>query len=156
MRIEAELYRRTSIVETMGRYSGWIALEVGDRAGADIILIPEVVVPMKNIVERVLKTMEEKGNALIVVSEGFNIDGELTCSEGDIDPYGHQKLGGVGFALQSRLKKEGIISTSMAVSYAHRFGSPTEQDADFAHDLGYKAADVAMQGQYGVVSVLRR
>ena len=35
-------HSRVMIVETMGRYSGWIALEAGIAGAADIILLPEI------------------------------------------------------------------------------------------------------------------
>ena len=155
MRLEAELYRRVAIVETMGRNAGWIALEVGDRSAADVVLIPEVDVPTEDIVAAVTKAMEVKGSALIVVSEGFHVGGKLTCSDGSVDPHGHEKLGGVRLALESRLKDTGFQTTSMAVSYAHRFAAPTEEDADFASALGRKAMDAALQGTDGVVAVVR-
>ncbi len=155
MRIEAELYRRVAIVETMGRNAGWIALEVGDRSAADVVLIPEADVSTEDIVAAVTRTMEAKGNALIVVSEGFQMGGKLTCSDGTVDPHGHEKLGGVRLALESRLRDEGLKTTSMAVSYAHRFAAPTEEDADFASALGRKAVDAALQGTYGVVAVVQ-
>ena len=37
----AEAHHRIMILEVMGRYTGWIALEAGVAGGADIILIPE-------------------------------------------------------------------------------------------------------------------
>ncbi|MGA2796217.1 MAG: 6-phosphofructokinase [Thermoguttaceae bacterium] len=154
MRLEAELYHRTCILETMGRLAGWIALEVGDRADADLILIREFDVPVKDIIAKVNKALQEKGNALIVVSEGFSIEGKIT-TDGTIDPHGNKKLGGVGLALQNRLKEEGIASTCMAVSYAHRYGAPTKEDAAFARKLGQMAAEAALNEQFGVVSVYR-
>ncbi|MFB6261670.1 MAG: 6-phosphofructokinase, partial [Thiohalorhabdaceae bacterium] len=37
----AESHHRVMVVETMGRYSGWIALRAGLAGAADAILIPE-------------------------------------------------------------------------------------------------------------------
>jgi 6-phosphofructokinase len=37
----AETHHRILVLEVMGRYAGWIALEAGLAGGADIILIPE-------------------------------------------------------------------------------------------------------------------
>jgi 6-phosphofructokinase 1 len=36
----AEAHQRVIILELMGRYTGWIALEAGLAGGADVILIP--------------------------------------------------------------------------------------------------------------------
>ena len=38
----AESHHRIMILEVMGRYAGWIALESGLAGGADVILIPEI------------------------------------------------------------------------------------------------------------------
>ncbi|MCK5572293.1 MAG: ATP-dependent 6-phosphofructokinase, partial [Bacteroidetes bacterium] len=38
----ASAHHRVIVVETMGRYAGWIALGAGVAGGADIILIPEI------------------------------------------------------------------------------------------------------------------
>ena len=38
----ASSHHRVMVVELMGRYSGWIALNAGSAAGADVILIPEI------------------------------------------------------------------------------------------------------------------
>jgi 6-phosphofructokinase len=48
----------------MGRYTGWIALETGIAGGADVILIPEKPLSLREIEKRyVLKVLQEtKGN----------------------------------------------------------------------------------------------
>ena len=38
----AESHHRVMVLEVMGRYAGWIALEAGIAGGADVILIPEI------------------------------------------------------------------------------------------------------------------
>ncbi len=40
--ITAESHHRVMVLEVMGRYAGWIALEAGVAGGADVILIPEI------------------------------------------------------------------------------------------------------------------
>ena len=42
LRTTARSHGRVMIVETMGRYAGWIALEGGIAGGADVILLPEL------------------------------------------------------------------------------------------------------------------
>ncbi len=155
MKIEAELYDRVSILQTMGRNAGWIALEVGDRADADATLIPEVQVRKYEVLKRIEDTMRNKGHALVVVSEGFKIGGKVVPLNSNIDPFGNHKLGGVRFRLEHWLRDAGIPSVSMAPDYAFRFGPPSEADADFAHMLGLHAMESALKGETGVASVLR-
>src|SRR5688572_24249973 len=38
----AQSHRRIMVVEVMGRYAGWIALQAGIAGGADVILMPEI------------------------------------------------------------------------------------------------------------------
>ena len=38
----AEAHKRILVVEVMGRYAGWIALQAGIAGGADVILLPEI------------------------------------------------------------------------------------------------------------------
>ena len=38
----AEAHKRIMVVEVMGRYAGWIALQAGIAGGADAILLPEI------------------------------------------------------------------------------------------------------------------
>src|SRR3989338_4751826 len=42
----AESHHRIMVIEVMGQYTGWIALEAGMAGGADIILVPEFPVDM--------------------------------------------------------------------------------------------------------------
>jgi 6-phosphofructokinase 1 len=54
----AESHGRIMVLEVMGRYAGWIALESGIAGGADTILIPEV----PNNLESVAKKIEQRKN----------------------------------------------------------------------------------------------
>ena len=46
----AQSHNRVMILETMGRYAGWIALYAGVAGGADVILIPEFEYEIEEIV----------------------------------------------------------------------------------------------------------
>ena len=67
----AESHHRVMILEVMGRYAGWIALESGIAGGADVILIPEI--PFS--IERICKAIKERSDrgsrfSIIVAAEG--------------------------------------------------------------------------------------
>ena len=51
----AESHHRIMILEVMGRYAGWIALESGIAGGADMILIPEIPYDIKKLLKKPLK-----------------------------------------------------------------------------------------------------
>ena len=48
----AQSHGRVMIVETMGRYSGWIALEAGMAGAADVILLPELPYDLEAVLQR--------------------------------------------------------------------------------------------------------
>src|SRR3989338_7310097 len=72
----AESHHRILVIEVMGRYTGWIALEAGIAGGADMILVPEIVTDMNKVCED-LKARHSRGKtfSLIVVSEGAALTG---------------------------------------------------------------------------------
>ncbi|MCA9971862.1 MAG: 6-phosphofructokinase, partial [Anaerolineales bacterium] len=51
----AEAHRRVMVIEVMGRYAGWIALNTGVSATADVILIPEIPYDINKVAEKVLE-----------------------------------------------------------------------------------------------------
>jgi len=67
----AESHHRVMILEVMGRYTGWIALEAGIAGGADIILIPEKPFDVEEVCECIMKRQERGRNfSIIVAAEG--------------------------------------------------------------------------------------
>ena len=67
----AESHHRVMILEVMGRYAGWIALESGIAGGADVILIPEIPFEFDKICASV-KARAARGSrfSIIVAAEG--------------------------------------------------------------------------------------
>src|SRR5690606_41854944 len=67
----AQSHDRVMIVETMGRYAGWIALYGGVAGGADIVLIPEFEYDIDEVA-RVCRERESGGQqfTIICVAEG--------------------------------------------------------------------------------------
>lgn len=67
----AESHHRIMVLEVMGRYAGWIALESAIAGGADVSLIPEIPYDINKVVEKINKRIEEgKKFSIVVVSEG--------------------------------------------------------------------------------------
>ena len=67
----ATSHSRVFVVEVMGRYAGWIALNSGMAAGAHAILIPEIPFDLEPVAE-MIDRREERGArfAIVVVAEG--------------------------------------------------------------------------------------
>lgn len=75
LRTTARSHGRVMIVETMGRYAGWIALEGGIAGGADAILIPELPFEPQRLLDFCRRREAEAapgrdGSTLICIAEG--------------------------------------------------------------------------------------
>ena len=67
----AESHHRVMVLEVMGRYAGWIALESGLAGGADIILIPEIPYNIQSVCNKVNERYAAgKKFSIVVVAEG--------------------------------------------------------------------------------------
>jgi len=72
----AESHSRVMVVEVMGRYAGWIALNSGMSGTADVILIPEIPFSMEKVREKIMER-ENSGRhfSIVVVAEGAKPEG---------------------------------------------------------------------------------
>src|SRR5690349_7362884 len=79
----AEAHKRIMVVEVMGRYAGWIALQGGIAGGADVILLPEIPYDPEKVALAIRKRKEMGAKfSIIVVAEGAKpIGGSFTVRE---------------------------------------------------------------------------
>jgi 6-phosphofructokinase 1 len=154
----AETHHRVMILEVMGRYTGWIALEAGLAGGADIILIPEKPFDIDEICELIRHRQERGRNfSIIVVAEGAKPKGgkEIVYSE-SIDEFGHIHLGGVGYFLGKEIEKCLHIETRVVVlGHLQRGGSPTAFDRVLATRFGIAAIDLVHEGKFGYMVAIQ-
>src|SRR5919197_144783 len=82
----AESHNRVMVVEVMGRHTGWIAVMSGIAGGADVILIPEEPMSIDEACAQ-LRHRHERGKdfSIVVVSEGYELDGVSDAAESEID-----------------------------------------------------------------------
>ena len=141
----AETHHRVIILEVMGRYTGWIALEAGLAGGADVILIPEKPFDIEEVCESIRQRQKRGRNfSLIVVAEGAKPKGgvEIVYSE-SLDEFGHIRLGGVGYFLGKEIEKcMGIETRVVVLGHLQRGGSPTAFDRILATRFGVVAIDL--------------
>ena len=154
----AEAHQRVIILEVMGRYTGWIALEAGLAGGADVILIPEKPFDVAEICE-CIKHRQKRGRnfSLVVVAEGAKPkDGkEIVYSDG-VDEFGHVRLGGVGYYLGKEIEKCIDIETRVVVlGHIQRGGTPTAFDRILATRFGIAAIDFVHEGKFGYLTALQ-
>jgi len=154
----AETHHRVMILEVMGRYSGWIALEAGLAGGADIILIPEKPFDINEICGFIKRRQERGRNfSIIVVAEGAKPKGgaEIVYSE-SVDEFGHIRLGGVGYYLGKEIEKRMDIETRVVIlGHVQRGGSPTAFDRILATRFGIGAVNLIHEKKFGQMVALK-
>jgi 6-phosphofructokinase 1 len=154
----AETHHRVMILEVMGRYTGWIALEAGLAGGADVILIPEKPFLIEEVCE-CIKQRQKKGRnfSIVVAAEGAKPQGgvEIVYSE-SVDEFGHIRLGGIGYFLGKEIEKRmGIETRVVVLGHLQRGGSPTAFDRILATRFGIAAIDLIHAGKFDVMVALK-
>ena len=154
----AESHHRVMVLEVMGRYAGWIALESGIAGGADIILIPEI--PYD--IERVCAAIVERGRcggrfSLIVAAEGaYPKGGGRVVQEAAGGKCVVERLGGVGEALSRQLGGFlGMDIRSTVLGHLQRGGSPSTFDRCLGSRFGVKAVELIEAGAFGQMVCLK-
>jgi phosphofructokinase-like protein len=157
----ASAHHRVMVVEVMGRDTGWVALVGGLAGGADLIVIPEFELTLKEVVGHLYRRRGDgKLFSIIVVAEGAHIP-ELEREAGaaqETDAFGHVQLAkrGIGDALARRVEVETGFETRVTVlGHLQRGGSPTPTDRIWATRLGVRAAELIAEGKSGVIPIRR-
>ena len=154
----AQSHQRVMIVETMGRYAGWIALYAGVAGGADVILVPEFEYEIDEIV-RICKEREVGGQrfTIIVIAEGSKpAGGSMVIQElvsNSPDPI---RLGGISKVLETQLEAHlrSEIRTTI-LGHTQRGGTPTPFDRNLATSFGAYAASMVAAGEFGKMVALQ-
>ncbi|NLI09944.1 MAG: 6-phosphofructokinase [Elusimicrobia bacterium] len=154
----AESHERVLIVETMGRYAGWIALRSAIAGGGDIVLIPEIEYEPKDIINYI-KERRKKGKtfSIIVAAEGAKEKGgTLTAYKkvaGSTDPL---RLGGVSNKIADLIEKNTCMEARVVIlGHLQRGGTPTHFDRWLSTGFGAKAMDLIEEKKYGYMAALK-
>src|SRR5205085_12221692 len=112
-------HERVFVVEVMGRYNGFIAVEVGIAGGAEAVLVPEC---RQDIVSlcRKIQAGQERGklSSIIVVAEGAAKGADVAATITQIT---------------------GIETRLSILGHIQRGGSPSARDRALATRFGYHA-----------------
>ena len=151
----AEAHRRIMVVEVMGRYAGWIALNSGVSGSADVILIPEI--PYG--IEAVAAKIEERAArgydfSIVVVAEGVRpTGGAISIVEKEIGQA--ERLGGAGEKVAQELQElTGKETRCVVLGHLLRGGTPTTFDRLLSLRFGAAAVRALSEGQSGVMVAL--
>jgi len=131
----AQAHGRVMVIETMGRYAGWLALVGGMAGGGDVILIPEIPYSLESVC-RVVHERRRMGRrfSIVVVSEGV------------------RPPGGDYVEVEQRT---GTEARATVLGHLQRGGSPTARDRVLATQFGREAVFAAARGEFGVMTALR-
>jgi 6-phosphofructokinase 1 len=154
----AESHHRVLVVEVMGRHAGWIALHAGIAGGASAVLIPEQPFDIDAVCEHVKKRFETQYSPIIVVSEGAvpKDGGDMTLVSGELDAFGHVRLGGIGDRLAHEIEtRTGAEARAVVLGHIQRGGTPSAFDRWLASRFGLHAIDAVADGDFGVMVALR-
>ena len=155
-----ETHHRIMVLEVMGRYAGWIALESAIAGGADVALIPEVPYDI-NIAAQKIEERKAEGKcfSVVVVAEGaMPIGGTITVENVRNNGTGvdNTKLGGIGDRVAKQLEElTGLEARNTTLGYMQRGGTPTAFDRVLSTKYGAKAMELALDGKYGVLTVIK-
>lgn len=153
----AASHNRVMVVELMGRTAGWIALQAGIAGGADVILIPEIESSVEEVCE-VIRSRQKHGKnfSIVAVAEGAKLGKDLIHKGGELDQFGHEKLGGVGEALAREIEARTGFETRVTVlGHLQRGGTPTAFDRVLGTRFGVKAVELVKNREYGKMVSLR-
>ncbi|MBN2119449.1 MAG: 6-phosphofructokinase [Candidatus Omnitrophica bacterium] len=154
----AESHHRLMVVEVMGRHAGWIATFSGLAGGADVILIPEIPINVAEVCQ-IIKNRHARGKnfSIIVVAEGakFSKSQEI-LQDGELDEFGHVKLGGIGQKLAKLIETNTGFETRVVVlGHIQRGGTPTAYDRILATRYGVKAMELVFNKKFGRMAALK-
>ncbi len=148
---------RVMILETMGRYAGWIALEAGLAGAADVILLPELPYSVAAVAQR-CREREQRGRlTLICIAEGAAPAGaSMTVVERIAASPDPVRLGGVAHVLRGQLQPQ-VNSEVRATVLGHlqRGGAPTPFDRVLATQFGTEAAMMVRRGEFNRMIALQ-
>ena len=156
----AETHNRIMVLEVMGRYAGWITLESAIAGGADVALLPEIPYDMDKVVEKIKERQKiGKNFSVVVVSEGaFPKGGNISIKDTREGGKGviNVQLGGSGDIVAKELEKRiGLVTRNTTLGYMQRGGTPSATDRILSTRYGAKAMELALEGKFNVLTVLR-
>ena len=153
----AESHDRVMVVEVMGRHAGWIASWSGIAGGADDHPRARAALRHRRRVRRApapprrgryrLDRRRRRGRH----PEG----GHVELVSGEIDEFGHVRLGGIGNLLAEIEDRTGFETRVTVLGHVQRGGTPTAFDRVLATRFGVAAIDAVHDGDFGTMVALQ-
>jgi 6-phosphofructokinase 1 len=143
------------VVEVMGRYAGWIALNAGVSGTADAILIPEIPYDLNPVAAKIADRARRGLHfAMVVVAEGAKPrDGAVSVISREIGRA--ERLGGIGERVAAELQAlTGKETRAVVLGHLLRGGTPTTFDRLLSLRFGAAAVRALAEGHSGVMVAL--
>ncbi|MCE7041762.1 6-phosphofructokinase [Dyadobacter sp. CY312] len=136
IRDTASSHDRIFFIEVMGRDSGYIAVQSGIAGGAELVMVPEVLTPISEVVETLKQGWSRsKSSSIIIVAEG---DEEGSAVE-------------VAEKIKQQVSEDADIRVT-TLGHTQRGGPPSAYDRILASRLGLGALEGLMAGQKNVMA----
>src|ERR671918_2351793 len=154
----AESHDRVMVVEVMGRHAGHIAAWSAIAGGATMVLVPERPFDLDEVCG-VIQRRHARGRyaSIVVVAEGAQpAGGALATASGEVDAFGHARLGGIGHQLAAAIEERtGYETRAIVLGHIQRGGTPTAFDRVLATRFGIAAIEAVHDGDFGTMVALR-
>ena len=155
-----ETHHRIMVLEVMGRYAGWIALESAIAGGADVALIPEIPYDLEKAAKKIINRKNRgKSFSIVVVAEGAKPKGgDISVKETRDNGAGvdNTKLGGAGEKVAKQLQEmTGLEARCTVLGYMQRGGTPTAFDRVLSTKYGAMAMELALEEKFNVLTVIK-
>lgn len=137
IRDTASSHNRAFLIETMGRASGYLAVQAGIICGAELVLIPEYKTPPEEVASAIEDAYRRgKSHAIIVVAEGYEPHAlELAAKIDAMD---------IGFSTRVTI-----------LGHIQRGGKPSAFDRMLATRFGVTAVEFLIAGKTNVMTALQ-
>ncbi|PWJ57214.1 6-phosphofructokinase 1 [Dyadobacter jejuensis] len=136
IRDTASSHDRIFFIEVMGRDSGYIAVQSGIAGGAELVMVPEVLTPISEVVDTLRQGWSRsKSSSIIIVAEGDEEGGAVEVA--------------------AKIKKEVDEDADIRVTtlgHTQRGGPPSAYDRILASRLGLGALEGLIAGQRNVMA----
>jgi 6-phosphofructokinase len=152
IRTTAGSHERIAVVELFGRQSGETSLISAYLAFVDRAVISEVTANLEKLAGFLMedKLRNPSHYAIMTISEGAKFEGGDIVERGEMDMFGHRKLGGIGLILAEAIKRltgEDVLYQQLA--YLMRSGAPDSLDRMVATCYGHLAVQLIKHGKTG-------
>ena len=136
IRDTADSHDRIFFIEVMGRDSGYIAIQSGIAGGAEMVMVPEVLTPISEVIET-LKSgwSRQKSSSIVVIAEGEEAGNATEIAE----------------KIRQQVQPD-IDMRVTTLGHIQRGGIPTAYDRILASRLGLGALEGLMNGEKNVMA----